>query len=192
MEWTTTERKIKCREGCEQKTKIKPARLQEKKREKEKWKIRKKYCSLPKLTHVAERMAFMFTLSQLATHSSMPPVTPHMLRWAFLRSKLNMKNHGGLTFSQMPGWRGVQRWVRSWYLINHTDKIHLPGCLPNLPQVSVWVVEGCTDLVSNSVRHCSRWSLKTESTKFTWEIWEFFSYFNPKGKVFWGLGAAEW
>lgn len=65
-----------------------------KKGEKEKWKIRKKYCSLPKLTHVAERMVFMFTLSQLATHSSMPPVMPHMLRRAFLRSKLNMKNHG--------------------------------------------------------------------------------------------------
>lgn len=34
MEWTTTERKIKCREGCEQKTKIKPAQLQEKKERK--------------------------------------------------------------------------------------------------------------------------------------------------------------
>lgn len=97
-----------------------------KKGEKEKWKIRKKYCSLPKLTHVAERKVFMFTLSQLATHSSMPPVMPHMLRWAFLRSKLNMKNHGVWPSHRCPGdgeYSGGYETDSS-----HTDKTHLPGC----------------------------------------------------------------
>lgn len=74
-----TERKMKCREGCEQKAKQNQHRHRKKRRERE-VKNKKKYCSLPKLNTCRLKGWFsMFTLSQLAKHSSMPPTTPHML-----------------------------------------------------------------------------------------------------------------
>lgn len=119
--------KMICRKGCERKTKIKSAQLQEKRRERE-VKIRKKYCNLLKINTCRLNEWFsMFTPSRLAKHNSMPPRhAPACCKDGVLRSKLNMKNHWDLTFSQMPqrGW--CDGFGESCLLINHTNENHLP------------------------------------------------------------------
>lgn len=81
------------------------AQLQEEKGRRE-VKIRKEYCIRQSKHTQAEGWFSMFTLSQLAKHSSMPPAHPlpcRMLQMSISEKQAEHEEPWGLTFSQTPG-----------------------------------------------------------------------------------------
>lgn len=75
-------------------------------------KIRKESCIHQSKHTQAEGWLSMFTLSQLAKHSSMPPARPptmpHMLQMSISEKQAEHEEPWGLTFSHTPGWRAYK------------------------------------------------------------------------------------
>lgn len=136
MEWATTERKKEMQRSVKGRPN-RTAQLQEEKGRR-KGKIRKEYCTT-KVNNAGWRMVFHvhpLSASQAQLHATRPAAlaVPTCCRWASLRSKLNMKNHGV--------WPSHRRLGATLPLEPHKQKsftwVSIPGLVPPpLPQVSV-------------------------------------------------------
>lgn len=122
MEWATTERKKEMQRSVNRRPN-RTAQLQEKKGRRE-GKIRKEYCIHQSKHTQAGGWFSMFTLSQLAKHSSMPPARlpspcPHAADEHLWEASWTWRTMG---FDLL-----TDTWVHSC-LLSHTNKSHSPGC----------------------------------------------------------------